>query len=199
MTDELAEEFKLKSKNGALIGGVSKKGPADRAGIQAGDVITEINGKTVTDPDSLRLMITQIKPGSDVKVKIIRKGALQELTAKLDTLPGEEELAKNSSETGDDVKPLEVPFGLVLGSLKDEQRREQGAPRSLEGVVIKDIKGGSIAEDVGLEPGDIIQSINQQPVSDVKDAQALLKKSKGKKAVLLVWRKGMSQFVVLND
>jgi serine protease Do len=75
VSDALAKEFKLKDSQGALVGDVTPKGPAERAGIRSGDVIVEFNGKPVEDSRTLKLQVAQVAPGTEASVKVVRDGS----------------------------------------------------------------------------------------------------------------------------
>ena len=91
LTPALAKEFKLKDTTGALIGDVTPKGPADKAGLKSGDLLVEFNGKTVTDSRHLKLEVARTQPGETVPVKILRDGTSKTLEVTVKTLPGTEE------------------------------------------------------------------------------------------------------------
>src|SRR5262249_11300912 len=100
VTPSLAKEFKLKDNKGALVGDVSPRSPAEKAGLKDGDIITEFNGKPVTDSRHLKLEVARVQPGETVPVKILRDGANKTLDVTVKTMPDTEHLAKNDDHKG---------------------------------------------------------------------------------------------------
>src|SRR6266540_526840 len=106
LTPALARKLDLKQRNGALVGDVVPKSPADKAGIQSGDVVTELDGTPVTDSRHLKLAVARAKPGEHVRVKVLRDGSTKTLDVTVKELPDSEPLAKSDSHRGDDSEAL---------------------------------------------------------------------------------------------
>src|SRR6266540_1351589 len=106
VTPALARKLDLKQRKGALVGDVVPKGPADKAGIQSGDVVTELDGTPVTDSRHLKLAVARAKPGEHVRVKVLRDGSTKTLDVTVKELPDSEPLAKSDSHRGDDSEAL---------------------------------------------------------------------------------------------
>jgi serine protease Do len=98
VTEELAREFKLQGTTGALVGDVSARSPAEKAGLKAGDVIVEFNGKKVNDGRHLRLMVAQTAPGTNVTVKVVREGKQESFNLKLEEMPSDGMSRRERSE-----------------------------------------------------------------------------------------------------
>src|SRR5262249_27630220 len=99
VTPALAKEFNLKETTGALVGDVTAKSPADKAGIEIGDVIVEFNGKKVTDSRHLKLEVARVQPGETVPLKVLRDGTTKTLEVTVKDVPGTEHLSKNNNSS----------------------------------------------------------------------------------------------------
>ena len=197
VTPELAEAFKLKGATGALIAEVSPGGPAEKAGIQHGDVIVSVNGKKIEGPRELRLTIGSLPPGSKANLKLIRNGEEKEVQIDLGELPQKEStISPGSSEAGG---PSAILEGVTVKDLDDETRKAIHAPPGLQGAVIANIDTDSAAYQAGLRQGQVIEEINQQPVKTAADALRLLQGIKtGEAALLRVWSEGQSRYVTVE-
>jgi serine protease Do len=197
VTPDLATEFKLKDSTGALVGDVTPKSPAEKAGLRNGDIIVEFNGKKVTDSRHLKLEVARISPGESVPVKILRDGSTKNLEVKVKEVPGTENLAKNDDRNNkDDNGTLN---GVTVGDLDSRARQQFDLPASVKGVVITEVQPDSAAAEAGLKPGDVIQEINRQPVKTAEEAVHLTEKTDTKRTLLRVWRTGGSHYVVVDE
>jgi serine protease Do len=195
LTPALAKEFKLKDSTGALIGDVTPKGPADKAGLKSGDLLVEFNGKKVTDSRHLKLEVARTQPGETVPVKILRDGTSKTLEVTVKTLPGTESLAKND-KASDDTGTLN---GVGVTDLDEQARQQLKAPETINGAVVTEVKPDSAAAEAGLKPGDIIQEINRKPVKSAEEAVRLTENPSDKTTLLRVWREGGSHFMVVDE
>ena len=193
----LAKQFDLKESKGALVSEVTPKSPAEKAGIQAGDVILEFNGKPVTDSRHLKLTAGSTAPGTKVPVKVSRDGKTKELTVTLKELPGDQ-LAKNDSPaTPGDTDALK---GVAVEDINSNTRQQFGYPRELKGAVVTDVDPNSASYEAGLRPGDVILSIDRKPVTSAEDAVTLSENIKNKSSILLrIWSKGGTRFLVVDE
>jgi len=197
VTPDLATEFKLKDSSGALVGDVTPRSPAEKAGLRSGDIIVEFNGKKVTDSRHLKLEVARIGPGESVPVKILRDGSTKSLEVKVKEMPGTENLAKNDDQNkNDDNGTLN---GVTVGDLDSRARQQFDLPANVKGVVITAVQQDSAAAEAGLKPGDVIQEINRQPVKTAEEAVHLTEKTDTKRTLLRVWRNGGSRFVVVDE
>lgn len=194
VTPALAERFELKERDGALVADVTPDSPAEDAGLKAGDVIVELDGKTIRDSRHLKLQTAQIAPGKDVVVKVSRDGKVKELEVKLKEFPQDKQLAKGKASPG---QSDDVTDGITVDDLTAEARQQFDIPGKVKGAVVTDVEPNSPAADAGLRPGDVILEINKKAVKNAEDAVAA---SDGLKedALLRVWSRGGSRFVVLK-
>jgi serine protease Do len=190
VTPAMAKAFGEKQSEGIVVGDVSPNSPAKEAGIQTGDIILEVNGKPVTDSNQLRMSISMMQPGSELKLKTLRNGTERDATVKLAEMPTESAKADSNDEQGGS-KALE---GVEVGGLNPHTARELGIPESTKGVVVTDIDPASKMADSGLQKGDVIQQVNHQPVATVSEFQRAISKA-GSDPLLLVNREGRTLFI----
>jgi serine protease Do len=187
MTVELAASFGLKEPRGALVAMVEKGGPAAKAGIQPGDVILAINGRPVEDSSDLARDIAGSKPGTTVNIDVWRKGAHVPVKVTLG------ELAAKPPAEGEAEQGTPDAAGLVLGELTADERKQLDVP---SGVLVRGVTGA--AQRAGVQPGDVIVSINRQPVNSIADLEAKLAQHPGKTVALLLKREDATLFLPLK-
>jgi serine protease Do len=173
---------------GVAISDVSKGGPADRAGLKPGDVITAVNGQSVKNGDELIANITKIKPGNKVPITYTRNG--QQATASV-TVEDRSKLYGQTTEAeqgGPADQPQESKLGMTVKNITAEQAERWGIPA--QGVVVTDVKPGSFADDVNMNPGDVILQVNRQPVSSEADFRKLTGQLKAGDDVVFLVRQG---------
>jgi len=197
VTPALAKEFDLKDAEGALVADITPNSPAEKAGLESGDVILEFNGKPVRDSRSLKLQVAQITPGTEVGLKISRGGKVKELEVTLKEFPSDR-LAGRSASPGESSK-ADLLDGVTVDDLTPEARRQFEIPAGVRGAVVVEVDPNSPPAEAGLRPGDVIQEIDRQPVKNAEEAVAM-SDLKGAKSVLLrVWSRGGSRFVIVKD
>ncbi len=196
VTPALAKEFKLKDNNGALVGDVTAKSPAEKAGLESGDVIIEFNGRKVTDSRHLKLEVARTHPGDTVPIKVLRDSSTKTLEITVKEMPGAEHLAKENSSKAEDTGTLN---GVSVGDIDREARKQFDLPATLNGVVVTAVAPDSAAAEAGLKPGDVIQEINRKPVKTAEQAVRMTEDGKDKVTLLRVWRGGGSRFVVVDE
>jgi len=193
VSPEIAKAFNLPDARGALVGEVTPDGPAARAGLAQGDVITELNGARVDDSRELRLKISQLAPGSAIRLNLLRDGSPREVSVTLGELPNEKEAATDGKPESDSLA------GLSVENLTPQIARQLELQSNASGVVVTDIQDGSRADDAGLRSGDVIQQVNRRPVNNVAEFERAMKQNIGKSALLLVNRKGHTSYVVIEQ
>ena len=195
VTPENAKFFD-NSTTGGVVTQVEPDSPGAKAGLQIGDVITEIDGQKVTDASELQVMVGQKQPGSKITLKVLREGKSMTIPVTL------EELGNRQAEGSDDSANGErkMHWGIGLGNLTPELREQLQAPHEMHGAVIEQVQPGSSADNAGLQQGDIILEVNRHKVQSASDVQqALSSVAKGQDALLLVWSNGGNTFRVLHS
>jgi serine protease Do len=186
VTEEIADNLGLKSQQGALVSEPQANGPATKAGIMAGDVITAVNGNPVKDARDLARQIGGMAPGSTAKLTVWRKGEEKTFSISLGELPNQREARANmpdsSSPEGTDVPRLGltvVPAGQVAGS-------------GSEGVVVTDVDPNGLASDQGFKTGDVILEVGGKKVANPSDVRSALKdaQKEGKRTILMRVKSG---------
>ncbi|MBI5195326.1 MAG: DegQ family serine endoprotease [Nitrospirae bacterium] len=196
VTPELAKQFGLKDFKGALVSDISKNSPAEKAGLRRGDVILELNGKTIRDVESLRNMVAQSDIGSAIKLLIMRAGKTIQLSATIAELP------KEFSDAGE--KSNEMPSGengiagLSVIELTPEIAKQLGLPRDEKGVVVVRVDPDRAADDAGLKKGDVIQEINKRAVSNLSEFNAAARRIREGDVLLLINRGGHRLYVTIK-
>jgi serine protease Do len=193
ITDELAVSFGVREREGVLVADVMKGGPAEVAGLRAGDIIVELNGSKVREVPELQRRIANVPPGQSVTIGVVRDRTTQRLKVKVTEMPGEETVV-----AGVDGGP--EGFGLQMEPLAPDAAERLGVPFS-EGLLVTDVAGGGPAERAGLRRGDVILEVGRQPVRDPAALQrALAAVPTGRSVLLWVHRPGggQNQYVVLE-
>jgi serine protease Do len=188
VTPDIAESLGLKTAAGALIASVDASGPAAKAKLQNGDIITKFNGQDVKDMHALPLMVAETEIGKDVPVTIWRGGHEQILNVTLGELP-DDTTQQASLEQPAGPKPLQLSgLGLQLAPISPDMRDKYQIAQDQKGVVITDVDQGSPAADRGLKPGDVIVEVQQEDVSSPADVQERVDRVRrsGKASVLLL-------------
>ncbi|MBS0322124.1 MAG: DegQ family serine endoprotease [Proteobacteria bacterium] len=187
VNQDLADNFGLKNPGGALVGTVQKDGPGAKAGLQPGDVITAFNGRPIARSSELPAMVASLAPGAEAKLDVWRDGKSITLDAKVGSRDAMEKVALNEDGAASPGK-----LGVAVRALTSEEKADAQVDA---GVVIEQVTGA--AERAGLQPGDVILSINRVPVKNAAQLKELIGKS-GKVVALLVQRDDARIFVPVN-
>jgi len=179
MTKELAQSFKLKEPNGALIATVEPGSPADKAGLKPGDVVLAYNGQEIDDPNKLPRLVAATQPGQSATLKIWRGGKAEEVKFTAAELVAETRAAKPARDKA--IKPNRL--GLVVSELPPAQRRALGIEY---GLVVESAEAGRSP----LRPGDVIVGVGRESFRSVEDFDRLLGEQKQGDTVALLVRRG---------
>jgi serine protease Do len=180
-------------ENGALVASVEADSPAQKAGIQAGDVIQAVNGQKVATPRDLAVDVAGVAPGSDVSVDLIRDGKSQTVQVAVTAIPGE-----RTAERGNAQQRQEL--GVALAPLSPELRDQLDVPANTQGAVVAEVRGGSAAEQAGIRKGDIIVGVGNKAVTSVNEATSAIRGAThdGKAVALRIMRDGRTAFVAVD-
>jgi len=169
MDGNLAKAFGVSDGKGALVSGVLPQGPADRGGLEKGDVIRSVAGAPVSDGRELSMKIAETSPGTTVPLTVVRNGAERRLSVVVGTMPDQKRAA------ADPVPEAGKKLGVAIQEVNPEIARDLGIDRATSGVLIVAVQPDSPAADSGIQPGDIVQEVDHKPVktaSEFKNAVA---------------------------
>ena len=193
LSQALAKQFQVPDTNGALVEDVTSGGPADKAGIKTGDVIRKFNGQTVESSGQLTAIVTDTNPGTVATLEMIRDGKPMTVKVTLGERPGNLGVSPGVGQA-----PSEGTLrGIQVQNLTPSVRNQLGLPPNMQGVVISNLDQDSPAAQAGLQPGDVIESINRHPVRNVDEFNQLASTAKGE-VLLRVNRQGTGMFVVIG-
>jgi serine protease Do len=201
MTPAIAASLGLQGQHGALIAAVTANSPAAEAGLKQGDVVLSFNGAEINQLRDLPRAVSATKPGSSATMTVWRNGQKTELQAKVGEAPENPRVATAGGSRGQSDEDRAQAAGLHFAPLTPDLRRELRLGRDVNGVVVTSVDDGSAADALGLSRGDVVLSINQQPVASPQDAAQKLKSaasSPRKSALLLLNRHGVTQYVGLD-
>lgn len=194
VTPEIAESIHLKKPEGALVADVTPGGPADKAGIQRGDVIVAFNGTPIEDMQELPRSVAAYAPGTYTKITVIRNGETKTFNVKLKELP--EEVAQSSRTLPG--KAVEQGLGLVVQEISPEVQRMFNTDLR-KGVIVTGVEPGSTAENAGLEPGDVILEINKNKITNLDNyKKAMDSVHDGQNVLFLIQRGTNTVYVALK-
>ncbi len=198
VTPALAKAFDLEgNQRGAVVSQVQDGGAAAKAGVKAGDVIVEFNGREVRDVRSLKLQVAGTAPNTRTPLKVVRDGEAIELDVRLKELPGDaSETADWQNGTSGETEKLK---GVGVEDLSREARRQHRIPGHVNGPLVATVDLGSAAYEAGLRPGDVILEMNRQSVEDAEDAIKLSRELKSDTVLLRVWSDGGSRYLVVEE
>lgn len=196
---DIAASLGLREARGVIVSQVQAGSAAERAGIRAGDVITSLNGAVVNDPNTFRNQVAGTPPGTEVVLTIQRNGQEQKVRANL----GEFSASKAGGEEGgsnrrDAERSDTGKLGLSVEPLTPEIASQLGLRSGTQGLVVSGIDPAGPAADAGIQRGDVIEQVNQQPVRTLAELEAALQRSGSRPALLLVNRRGTTIFVAVT-
>ena len=200
VTPDIAKSLGLPKEGGALVADVTAGSPAAKAGFKQGDVIRSFNGHAIAQVRELPIVVAQTPVGEKAKVEVWRDGQQETLDVAIGPMPDNPQVASNEPGGDQQLQSENASaFGLKLAPLTEQMRKKAGVPKRVKGVVVTDIANDSPLAEVGIQPGDVIEQINQQPVNTPQQAEAKLKAAgKEKSVLLLINRRGTSQYLALS-
>ena len=192
VTDDIAETLGVPENTGALISAVTPGSPAEKGGLEAGDVILKFDSKDVTTMRGLPKIVAQTPIGKSIDVEVLRKGAHKTVQVAVGRLEEEEDGASPVNTNDPDKKDAPAPagatvLGMKLSPLSDEARKKYGIDTKTSGLIVEDVEAQSPAAQKGLKAGDVIVEAGQDPMTKPEDLAKSVDKVRGsgRKAVLL--------------
>jgi serine protease Do len=186
VTKEVAESIGLGKPIGAMVSSVEAGGPAEKAGVEAGDIITKVDGRTVDKSVDLPRMVGMTKPGSKAVLQLFRRGAYRDVSVTV--IEFEADRTTSAASRGDAPKPPAAApgmLGLTVADLTDAQRRDL----KLKGGVRVEAVDGAAAR-AGVREGDVLLSIDNAEIANVKQFEATTAKLDKSKVVTVLVRRG---------
>ena len=197
LTPELARQFNVPDNtSGALVTQLEERSAAAEAGLQTGDVITELNGTPVKDRRNLQLMVGRLAPGEKVAMKVLRDGKEKTFTVTLKEMPEQKLAANDNSSDRNDSDALN---GVAVGDIDSAARSRFNIPDNVKGALITDVEQDSASYEAGLRPGDVIQEIDHKRVTNAEEAVEVSKHVRTKQVLVRTWSRGGSHYVVVDE
>ena len=192
VTPALAKQFGLNQGGGVLISDVAPDTPAAKAGLKSGDVVTEANGQPVNAANQLQVQISQMAPGTAVRLKIWREGTSRDFTVALGELPEKAEQAEPGQSSEGALEGVEVQ------NLSPDVAEQLNLPAGTKGVVVTQVDPSSPAAAAGLDRGMVIQEVNHKPANNISQYKQALSGLKNQSVLLLVNQGGASRYLVVE-
>jgi serine protease Do len=195
VTPENSHFFGLKDASGAIVAEVHPDTPASRGGLKQGDVITQLNGDKVVDANGLQIAVSEMTPGTALKLGIMRDGKPMTVDLTVGEYHASGQQAANEGENGGQKGKI----GVSVANLDDQARQQFNVPDQVKGVVVQDVKPGSPADDAGIQPGDVIEEVNRKPVTSASQfAGDVHAAPSDNDLLLLVWSHGNASYRTLQ-
>jgi len=189
LSPDLAKSFEYDSTDGALVDDVIKDSPAQKAGLKPGDIITKLNGQKVEDIAPFRNTVSMMAPGTKVKLTIVRDGKEIKIPVTIGEMSDSLTTASNSAAA--------EKLGIEVQNLSPELARQYDYEPGY-GVIISQVTQDSPADQVGIQPGMLILSINRRPINSVKQFdQAMKKAAKNNQILLRIQDEQYSRFLLI--
>ena len=204
ITPQMAQALKLPMSNpnndGALIAAIAPNSPAAKAGLKPGDVITAVNGQSVKSPGDLASDIANVDPSAKADITYLRGGASQDVSVAVEEMPNNPDASfQQGGNGGGSQQPASHgALGLTLAPLTPDLRNQLNLPQDATGVVIVDVKPNSLADQAGLQQGDLLVGVGATDVTSPDDAVAAInaaRKSGAGAVALRIVRQGQALFV----
>ncbi len=201
VTEEVAKSLELKEAKGVLVNSISPGSAAEKAGIKQGDIITAIDGLATDDTNTLRNKVAGTTPGTGIKVTVWRDGKAQDLNATLQEFEVKTQTSERQNKENENKENKQSEsgkLGLSVQPLTPAIARELGVPTDTQGLVIAEVDESGAAAEKGIERGDVITQVNNQPVKTEDEFQAAIEKSGSKPISLLISRKGVTRYFFVS-
>jgi serine protease Do len=202
ISPEIAGSLGLTSTRGALVADVTPNSPAAKAGIKQGDVVLRYNNRDVDQQRDLPRLVAETPVGSTAPITVWRNGRTEQLQATVGKMPGAEVASAEQDQTAQPATPERTStLGLQLERLDNGMRQRLGIKGDIKGVVVTEVAQDSPAADLGIQPGDVIVAINQQPVTSPTDAAEKVRQAQqsgDKHLLLLLNRRGVNEYVGMS-
>ncbi|MCG8567974.1 MAG: Do family serine endopeptidase [Desulfobacterales bacterium] len=189
ITKELADYYGVEEKTGVLVAKVFEGDPADKAGIKPGDVVIEINGKTIENPRDLTVTIANLKVQETVKVVVVRDGKEKTFKVKLGKRPSDDGQALATGQVYD-------TFGFKYKAMDPALANRLGYPKDTRGLVVVEIKQGSQADRSGVRAGDLLVEMNRQKITTAEEYAKLLNRIESGDTARMLYRRGNQVFAI---
>jgi Do/DeqQ family serine protease len=196
VTADIAESLGMDEAHGVIVNDVSPGSAADDADLERGDVITEFNGEPVDEPNVLRNMVASTRPGTEVKLKILRDGDQKSLTVELQELQSKGTHA--SATPGNSRNDASGKLGLSVTPLTPDRAQQFGLSPNTTGVIVAQVDPSGPAADAGVQRGDVITEVNRRAVSSAADLKKALDDAGDRPLLLLVSRQGQTMFLTVR-
>jgi serine protease Do len=190
-----ARELHMERPDGVSIVEVYKNMPADRAGLRVDDIILAIDGQPTSDMARFRNRVSLSRPGQKVDLEILRAGERRHVTVELGELT-ESVMAEAGVRRGGQPELAGPRLGLELAEITPQLARRFDLSERTEGLVIVDVARGSVAAEAGLEPGDVVRSVNRKQVESLEDFDAAIADLPADHPVMLQLKRGSRSFFV---
>jgi len=192
MNPQLARSFDLEEAEGILIARVQPGSAGDRAGLEPGDIILRLNGEKVENVTTFRNQVASFRPGTELTLDLLRNGREREIEVKIGSL---DEVTQVASADGSE---LTEQLGIAVENLTRDMAQQFGYELD-SGVLVTRVESGSPGATAGIEPGQLITTVNREPVTDVQEFESALEKSRETGTVLFLVTDGrFSRFVALS-
>jgi S1-C subfamily serine protease len=196
LTSDLAAGLGINNVQGVLVSNVTSGSPAEKAGIKPGDIILDVNGSPVNEVNALRNLIASAGAGSDVTLSTLRNGNRQQVRVKLGEFNPD---AKASNEESSGTpQAAGGRLGVEVRPVTPELVSQYALPAGTTGLVVASVDPNGTAANAGIREGDIIQTINRQPVKSASEVQAALRNVGDRPAILQILRQGQSIFIAVR-